>query len=581
MRIFSPFRRFKALALAVAAGYLPTNDEPTASNVDFYGAAGIGKTLTGIYDYSDADEDVESGSTYQWYRADDAIGTNAAAISGATNPTYVVQSADMDKYLRLGVTPSDGDLFGVEAFSSWKAAWTTNPLWGNVLALLRFQGAHASTTFTDEKGATWTSTVATITTAIKKWGVSCGDFVSDLSYIANNTIANFGTGQFTFAAWVYITSSAAPQRTLFRWGPSSQYAIRLTAASPRQLTYYNGSTDTNFGIGVPLNQWAFVTVVRRSGQLYAAVDGVMGSNAPSNSVDFNAANYSVGGDAFGQETLSYLGEFMLLNTGLVEWTTAYTRPATPQAAQYFGPGFPEAEDVAFTGIEEVSRLLTATYTYYNDSFTSAEDGTTYQWYRADNASGLNEVAISGATSLTYVLQEADLGKYVRIGITPREAAVDGNETFSAYSDEIVALNANSSTIWRLNITANNGNTNASLVELKFYDSVDAQISTAGGTAGASSSFSGSFLPANAFDNNTGTRWASGSGTMPGTVSIQMTFASAVVPHSFSVTGFGDGTSDIKDFAIQYWDGGTFVTVASYTNQTGWTGNEVRTFEMYP
>jgi hypothetical protein len=49
-------------------------------------------------------------------------------------------------------------------------------------------------------------------------------------------------------------------------------------------------------------------------------------------------------------------------------------------------------------------------------FSSGSNGTiyySYQWTRSDNNSGLNETNISGATSSSYTLAAADVGKYIR------------------------------------------------------------------------------------------------------------------------------------------------------------------------
>lgn len=98
-----------------------TNQAPVASSVAISGNLKIGETLTGSYNYTDADTDSEGASTYKWYRADDATGTNSIAISGATATTYILQAADVNKYIRFGVVPvaSAGTSPGVEAFSSW------------------------------------------------------------------------------------------------------------------------------------------------------------------------------------------------------------------------------------------------------------------------------------------------------------------------------------------------------------------------------------------------------------------------------------------------------------------------------
>ena len=47
--------------------------------------------------------------TYQWYRATDAAGTGATAISGATLASYTLTTADAHKFLKVIVTANDGN----------------------------------------------------------------------------------------------------------------------------------------------------------------------------------------------------------------------------------------------------------------------------------------------------------------------------------------------------------------------------------------------------------------------------------------------------------------------------------------
>nr|WP_276611349.1 FG-GAP-like repeat-containing protein [Fodinibius halophilus] len=91
------------------------NNTPTVANVTFSGSMIVGQELTSSYDFSDRDGDTESGSTYQWYRADDASGTNQIAIAGATAQTYTLAPDDAHKYIRFEITPNDGNVAGTAA----------------------------------------------------------------------------------------------------------------------------------------------------------------------------------------------------------------------------------------------------------------------------------------------------------------------------------------------------------------------------------------------------------------------------------------------------------------------------------
>ncbi|WP_344919038.1 beta strand repeat-containing protein, partial [Azospirillum formosense] len=92
-----------------SSGYTTVlNSAPVNSAVpNVTGTATVGNTLTTTDGtWSDADGDNRS-FTYQWYRADDPNGTNAASISGATSSSYTLTSSDAHKYLRVVVTASD------------------------------------------------------------------------------------------------------------------------------------------------------------------------------------------------------------------------------------------------------------------------------------------------------------------------------------------------------------------------------------------------------------------------------------------------------------------------------------------
>lgn len=87
------------------------NSKPTATTVTNGGTLMVGQTLTGNYSYADDDNDVQSGSTFAWYRSDDASGTNKQA-TGGTGSTYILAAGDVDKYMSFQVTPRDGREFG-------------------------------------------------------------------------------------------------------------------------------------------------------------------------------------------------------------------------------------------------------------------------------------------------------------------------------------------------------------------------------------------------------------------------------------------------------------------------------------
>lgn len=96
---------------------LAAEAKPVASNVNFSPPSpGSNVMLTATYTYADANDDPEGTSTYQWYTADDATGTNQTPIAGATAATFTVTNTQATKYIGFGVTPiaTTGNTTGTE-----------------------------------------------------------------------------------------------------------------------------------------------------------------------------------------------------------------------------------------------------------------------------------------------------------------------------------------------------------------------------------------------------------------------------------------------------------------------------------
>lgn len=98
------------------------NAAPTVTDVAISGTAQVGELLTAKYKYNDAENDVEAGTSFQWYMADavsGGTGTNEIAIPGATAFTFTILKEQFGKFLRVGVVPkaASGTLIGVETKS--------------------------------------------------------------------------------------------------------------------------------------------------------------------------------------------------------------------------------------------------------------------------------------------------------------------------------------------------------------------------------------------------------------------------------------------------------------------------------
>src|SRR5689334_22369312 len=108
---------FAAQSSPAAANYAPTNTAaPTIS-----GTPQVGQTLTAST--GTFTSDTTPTYAYQWQRCD-AQGNNCAAITGATSSTYVVQSADLGKTIRVSVTATNSS--GSTSATSAQTAVVTN-----------------------------------------------------------------------------------------------------------------------------------------------------------------------------------------------------------------------------------------------------------------------------------------------------------------------------------------------------------------------------------------------------------------------------------------------------------------------
>ena len=104
---------------AAQANYAPSNTSPPGIS----GTPQVGQTLTAS-NGAWVGQSTGNKFSYQWQRCDSA-GNNCAAISGATSQTYVVQSADLGKTLRVTVTDTDSG--GSTSATSSATAVVTQP----------------------------------------------------------------------------------------------------------------------------------------------------------------------------------------------------------------------------------------------------------------------------------------------------------------------------------------------------------------------------------------------------------------------------------------------------------------------
>lgn len=108
-------------------------------------------------------------------------------------------------------------------------------------------------------------------------------------------------------------------------------------------------------------------------------------------------------------------------------------------------------------------------------------------------------------------------------------------------------------------------------------SIGSELSYAGCTYSQSTSSDGSHTFSKAFDNSAATNWSTSSGhpTGWGTVS----FTGNVTVGQYAIQAASNPARCPKNWELQIWSGGTFVTVDTQADETDWTAGEIRTFTL--
>lgn len=263
----------------------------------------------------------------------------------------------------------------------------------------------------------------------------------------------FKLSEFTYAAWIKPDSdytnvtpfSTAAVTSGGAWNTSWVVADDGAGALKLNLDYGNGSTRNNYdspdGV-VPYDTWSHVAVSFDGTTIKMYVDGSeVHSVSGHGAVSYESTYYKV---AIGARMFSDATPTTSPSRGAIDDVRVYGEVLTAaQIAALYAAGnkVPTMTAPTISGTEEVGETLTANLGTYSDADGDSAGTHTYQWYRADDNTGTNEAAISGATSSTYTLVTADAGKYLRVGVVPVAAtgASPGVEAFSGYTGAIAAV----------------------------------------------------------------------------------------------------------------------------------------------
>jgi hypothetical protein len=193
-------------------------------------------------------------------------------------------------------------------------------------SLLHFDGADASTTFTDESGNNWArSGNAQISTAQKKFGNSSVLFDGN-SYISSSLGSDvLGTYNFTIDFWTYQSSIVGPD-TWITSGNRGTTSFNCSAVEPARIAWWVGGGAVLGADGVlSLNQWQHIAFVRQSGVLKAYLNGHLVASG-SDTYNYSQTNTYIGSRENGSEYFTGYMDEVRISKGIARWTDDFSVP---------------------------------------------------------------------------------------------------------------------------------------------------------------------------------------------------------------------------------------------------------------
>lgn len=158
------------------------------------------------------------------------------------------------------------------------------PPFSNVSLLLHMNGSNNSTVFTDSSINGFTLSTfgdAKISTAQSKFGGSAGYFDGSGDYLTcptSSTVFNFGSGNFTVEAWVYVANVSGVKTIAGIWPNDAGASWRFLVVGSSIQFLWRLTTNTSDGAGssscLTANTWAHVAAVRNGSTVTLYCNGI-------------------------------------------------------------------------------------------------------------------------------------------------------------------------------------------------------------------------------------------------------------------------------------------------------------------
>ena len=157
-----------------------------------------------------------------------------------------------------------------------------------------------------------------------------GDYLS----VPDNAALRFGTGDFCFETWVYLTALPASFGDLICKGTNNAGTFEISVISTGKLGFYTTVSVFQSVAALTVNQWFHVALTRSGTTLRLFINGILDTTVTSFTTDFNNTGSLLAG-AFGSGTgnnlSGYLSSYRCVKGDAV-YTSAFTPPTAPLTA---------------------------------------------------------------------------------------------------------------------------------------------------------------------------------------------------------------------------------------------------------
>ncbi|MCM8738500.1 hypothetical protein M5E06_30705, partial [Azospirillum sp. A1-3] len=408
-----------------------TNSLPVNSAVpSVSGTATVGNALSATNGtWSDADGDSRTYS-YQWYRADDTNGTNAALILGATSASYTLSSSDAHKYLRMVVTANDGRGGTQTATSSYTAITNSLPVNSAVPSV---SGTATVGNALSATNGTWSDADGDSRTYSYQWYRADDTNGTNAALILGATSASYTLSSSDAHKYLRMVVTANDGRGGTQTATSSYTAITNSLPVNSAVPSVSGTATVGNALSATNGTWSDADGDSRtySYQWYRA-DDTNGTNAAL-ILGATSASYTLSSS----DAHKYLRMVVTANDGRGGTQTATSSYTAITNSLPVNSAVPSV-----SGTATVGNALSATNGTWSDADGDSRTYS-YQWYRADDTNGTNAALILGATSASYTLSSSDAHKYLRMVVTANDGRGGTQTATSSYTAITNSLPVNS------------------------------------------------------------------------------------------------------------------------------------------